>query len=317
LQPRSRIPLKLVFAGTPPFAATALRALHSDGHEIALVLTQPDRPAGRGMKVTPSAVSLAAMELNLPVEKFASLKDASAQSRIKNVRADLMVVAAYGLLLPQAVLEIPSLGCVNIHASLLPRWRGAAPIQRAIQAGDETTGICIMQMEAGLDTGPILLRREIPIAPDDTSATLLDKLTSLGAETIAQALAEWGRLSPQAQPTEGVTYAKKLHKTEAHIDWSKPVREIECQIRAFDPYPGSDTTLKGESIKIWKARAECLYEASSEPGVILRAEQGGIGVACGTGRLVITVLQKPGGTRLSAGDFLLKNRLNVGERLGN
>ena len=309
--------MKIVFAGTPPFAAAALRALHQAGHEIVLVLTQPDRPAGRGMKLKASAVTDAATALKLRIEKLATLKDHNIQLLIKEVGADIMVVAAYGLLLPQAVLDIPRHGCVNIHGSLLPRWRGAAPVQRAILAGDAMTGVCIMQMEAGLDTGPVLLRCEIPIEAHDTSSTLLEKLTALGAEAIVQALAEFARLMPQPQSTEGITYAQKLLKLESRIDWHRSAGEIDRQIRAFDPSPGTESTFSGNAVKICKARPLTNQNRDkANPGTVLLAGPDGILVACGEGALLVTELQKPGGKRLSAAEFLNATEIRAGHILG-
>jgi methionyl-tRNA formyltransferase len=309
--------MKIVFAGTPPFAAAALHALHQAGHEIALVLTQPDRPAGRGMKLKASAVSDAAAALGLRIEKPATIKNNNIQALIKEVGADIMVVAAYGLLLPQAVLHIPRHGCVNIHGSLLPRWRGAAPVQRAILAGDEKTGVCIMQMEAGLDTGPVLLMREISIEAHDTSSTLLEKLSALGAEAIVQALADFARLRPQSQSTEGVTYAHKLFKAEAHIDWRRSATEIDRQVRAFDPSPGTESIISGNTVKICKARPLAgQNREKANPGTVLLVGPDGIMVACGKGALLVTELQKPGGKRLSAADFLRATEIHAGNILG-
>jgi methionyl-tRNA formyltransferase len=309
--------MKIVFAGTPPFAAAALRALHQAGHEIALVLTQPNRPAGRGMKLKASAVADAATALGLRIEKPATLKDHNIQMLIKEVGADIMVVAGYGLLLPQAVLDIPRHGCVNIHGSLLPRWRGAAPVQRAILAGDEKTGVCIMQMEAGLDTGPVLLMREIPIETQDTSSTLLEKLTARGAEAIVQALADFARLRPQPQSTEGITYAQKLLKPEARIDWHRSAVEIDRHIRAFDPAPGTESTFSGNTVRICKARPLTDQNRDkANPGTVLLAGPDGIMVACGEGALLVTELQKPGGKRLSAAEFLRATEIRAGHILG-
>ena len=309
--------MKIVFAGTPPFAAAALRALHQAGHEIALVLTQPDRPAGRGMKLKASAVADAATALGLSIEKPAALKEHHIQTLIREVGADIMVVAAYGQLLPQAVLDIPRHGCVNIHGSLLPRWRGAAPVQRAILAGDEKTGVCIMQMEAGLDTGPVLLMREVPIDAQDTGSTLLEKLTALGADAIVQALADFAHLRPQPQSTEGITYAQKLLKAEARIDWRRSAVEIDRHIRAFDPSPGTESTFSGNSVKICKARA--LSDQNRDkvnPGTVLLAGPDGIMVACGDGALLVTELQMPGGKRLPAAQFLRASEIRAGQILG-
>ncbi len=309
--------MKIIFAGTPPFAAAAMRALHQAGHEIALVLTQPDRPAGRGMKLRASAVADAAAALGLRIEKPATLKDNNIQALIEEVGADIMVVAAYGLLLPQAVLALPRHGCVNIHASLLPRWRGAAPVQRAILAGDEKTGVCIMQMEAGLDTGPVLLMRKISIEAHDTSSTLLEKLTALGAEAIVQAFADFARLRPQPQFTEGITYAHKLLKAEARVDWSRSAMEIDRQIRAFDPSPGTESIFSGKTVKICNARPLPGQDGEKvNPGTVLRAGPDGIMVACGEGALLVTGLQKPGGRRLSAAEFQRASEIRAGQILG-
>ncbi len=295
--------MKIIFAGTPPFAAAALTALHAAGHEIALVLSQPDRPSGRGMKLTPSAVTERAGNLRLSLDRPASLKDVDVQQRLRNVGADIMVVAAYGLLLPPAVLSIPRLGCINIHGSLLPRWRGAAPVQRAIEAGDVKTGINIMQMDAGLDTGPVLLERRILIAPDDTSASLFAKLTELGASTIVEALANWSELRPQPQPQTGITYAKKITKSEATINWGESADLIERRIRAFDPFPGHETTIENEKLKIWQAHtADNSVNAPS--GTLIAVGEDSITVACGEGALCFTRVQCPGGKRISVAEWL-------------
>jgi methionyl-tRNA formyltransferase len=236
---------------------------------------------------------------------------------IKEVGADIMVVAGYGLLLPQAVLDIPRHGCVNIHGSLLPRWRGAAPVQRAILAGDEKTGVCIMQMEAGLDTGPVLLMREVPIDAQDTGSTLLEKLTALGAEAIVQALADFARLRPQPQSTEGITYAQKLLKPESRIDWHRSAVEIDRHIRAFDPSPGTESTFSGNTVRICKARPLTDQNRDkANPGTVLLAGPDGIMVACGEGALLVTELQKPGGKRLSAAEFLRATEIRAGHILG-
>ncbi|MBL8512038.1 MAG: methionyl-tRNA formyltransferase [Betaproteobacteria bacterium] len=306
--------MKLIFAGTPPFAAAALEALHTAGHEIALVLTQPDRPAGRGMKLMQSAVAQAAARLGVPIEKPPTLKDADTQHRLRQIGADLMVVAAYGLILPQAVLDIPRLGCLNIHGSLLPRWRGAAPIQRAIEAGDAETGIVIMQMEAGLDTGPALLTRTLPITPDDTSASLFAKLTELGAAAIVEALEKLPQLIAVPQSAFGVTYAKKIDKTEAPIDWSQPATEIERRIRAFDPFPGCETMLQGATLKIWRASVIKMSSVDS-PGRVISMATDHIIVQCGQDALALQVVQKPGGKRLSMVDFLHGTTVVLGEQL--
>lgn len=318
--------MKLIFAGTPPFAAAALTALHSAGHSISLVLTQPDRPAGRGMKLTPSAVAVEAQRLGLRIEKPATLKTPESQALVAAQHADVMVVAAYGLLLPQIVLDMPQHGCLNIHGSLLPRWRGAAPIQRAIEAGDRETGIGIMQMEAGLDTGPVLLEKRLPIAPDDTAATLFAKMTTLGAEAIVSALSTLDTLQPRVQSSEGVTYAKKIEKAEAHIDWSHSAETIARRIRAFDPFPGCETTvplptLRGTNdgqphskLKIWRA-SPSITLANAAPGLVVEATTQTLVIACGSGTLSLETVQLPGGKRLSIAEFLRAHPIHIGTYL--
>jgi methionyl-tRNA formyltransferase len=306
--------MRVIFAGTPDFAAAALGAVLDAGHVVPLVLTQPDRPAGRGMALQASPVKRLALEHGLAVHQPPSLKTEEARRPLREAAADVMVVAAYGLILPQAVLNLPRLGCLNIHASLLPRWRGAAPIQRALLAGDKETGITIMQMDAGLDTGPMLLARALPIAPDDTAQTLHDKLAALGAALIVQALdgLARGSLAPRPQPTEGVTYAAKLDKTEARIDWRQPAAEIARAVRAFNPSPGAYTRLGDTTIKVWAARPE--NGAGAAPGTVLEASPAGIRVACGQGSLRLEILQKSGGKRLAAGEFLRGFALAPGSR---
>jgi methionyl-tRNA formyltransferase len=307
--------VKLVFAGTPPFAAAALSALHRAGHEIVMVLTQPDRPAGRGMKLTSSAVADEAERLGLKLAKPLTLKTEAVQMMLRETGADVMVVAAYGLLLPPAVLEIPRLGCVNIHGSLLPRWRGAAPVQRAIEAGDAETGITIMQMDAGLDTGPVLLERKIGIAPDETSATLFEKLTSLGASTIVDALASLPTLVARPQPTDGATYAKKIAKSEARIDWSQNASDIERRMRAFDPFPGCETLMGSEPIKIWRAQVVDDNAERAAPGIITHVDPQTVTVQCGQKQLRWLTVQKPGGKRVSTGEFLRGTAVAAGMQL--
>jgi methionyl-tRNA formyltransferase len=302
--------MRLIFAGTPEFAALALRAIIDAGHDVSLVLTQPDRPAGRGMALHASAVKQLALSAGIEVFQPLSLKDAAAQERVLAVEADIMVVAAYGLILPQVVLDMPRFGCINIHASLLPRWRGAAPIQRAILAGDRETGVCIMQMEAGLDTGPVLLSAALPIAADDTSALLHDKLAVLGAQLIVDALGHLP-LPTKPQPDAGLTYAAKIEKSEAALDWRRPAGELMRCIRAFDPFPGAFSSLDGSSIKVWGANEA---RAQGEPGLILAVDKRGIVVACGEGALCLTELQKAGGKRLSAQQFLAGTPIRVGAR---
>ncbi|HWI84039.1 methionyl-tRNA formyltransferase [Ramlibacter sp.] len=305
--------MRIVFAGTPEFARAALERLHASGATIPLVLSQPDRPAGRGLKLQASPVKRFALDHAIPVVQPRSLRldgkypeeARAARAALEEARPDLMVVAAYGLILPQWVLALPRLGCFNIHASLLPRWRGAAPIHRAIEAGDRETGITIMQMDAGLDTGDMLLVERLPIAPDDTTATLHDKLAALGARLVVEAieLAACGGLQPLPQPREGVTYAHKIEKAEAAIDWSHPAAAIERRVRAFDPFPGATATLAGENVKVWRS-TPAAATTEAEPGTVLSADGGGIVVACGTGALRLTELQRAGGKRLPVADFL-------------
>ncbi|MES2481478.1 MAG: methionyl-tRNA formyltransferase [Pseudomonadota bacterium] len=306
--------MRVAFAGTPEFARTALEALHGAGYEIALVLTQPDRPAGRGMKLAPSPVKQFAQVHGIPVAQPRSLRldgrypeDAAAAAQaIAAARAEVMVVAAYGLILPQWVLDAPPLGCLNIHASLLPRWRGAAPIHRAIEAGDAETGVTIMQMDAGLDTGDMLLMERLPIGPRDTTAVLHDRLAALGARLVVTALeqAAHGQGKPVPQPAEGVTYAHKIEKAEAAIDWSLPAASLERRIRAFNPFPGAVTALAGETIKVWDAQVTTDAAPAGAPGAVLAVSDAGIDVVCGSGVLRLTQLQRPGGKRLAAAQFL-------------
>ena len=316
--------MRVVFAGTPDFARAAFERLHAAGFTLPLALTQPDRPAGRGMKLQPSAVKQFAIAHDIPVAQPRSLRldgkypddAAAARTALQEARPDVMVVAAYGLILPQWVLDLPRLGCLNIHASLLPRWRGAAPIHRAIEAGDAETGVTIMQMDAGLDTGDMLLAERIAIAPHDTTGTLHDKLAALGGRMIVEALelAACGGLRPVKQPVEGVTYAHKIEKAEAAIDWSQPADAIERRIRAFDPFPGATAQIGGETVKVWRARALMQGRGSVQPGTVVAIDASGIGVACGQGRLEITELQRAGGKRLAAADFLRGFPLEPGQR---
>jgi methionyl-tRNA formyltransferase len=311
--------LRIVFAGTPDFAVPPLNALHAAGHELAAVYTQPDRPAGRGQTVTASPVKRCALQLGLVVEQPASLKSAEAIARLREQRADLMVVVAYGLILPQAVLDVPRLGCWNIHASLLPRWRGAAPIQRAILAGDASTGITVMQMDAGLDTGPMLLVRPTPIRPREHGGALHDRLSVLGAEAIVAAIDEWqaGRLTPQPQPAAGATYATKLRKEEARIDWTQPAAGIDRLVRAFNPWPVAETSWDGRQLRIWAAEPEPLAaeHAAAAPGTVLESAAGRIVVATGDGALRLTQVQVAGRRAMSAAEFLNAHSL-AGARLG-
>ena len=303
--------MRLVFAGTPDFAVAALDALHAAGHQIVGVYTQPDRPSGRGQKLSPSPVALRAAELGLPLFKPEKLRG-EAVDELRALTPDVMVVVAYGLLLPQAVLDIPSHGCLNIHASLLPRWRGAAPIQRAIEAGDTQTGVTIMRMDAGLDTGPMLLEQAIAITADTTAASLHDQLQALGSRLIVEAVAglERGELQERAQPVDGATYARKLSKEEARIDWSRPAEEIARRIRAFNPVPVAWSELNGERLRLWLAQAEA---GSGEPGTIVAADAQGIAVAAGEGIVRLQQLQWPGGKAMDAA-IAARGRKLEGER---
>ena len=311
--------LRVGFAGTPAFARVALAALLQAGHRVPLVLTQPDRPAGRGLKLNASAVKQLAIEHSLPVLQPRSLRldgkypgDAqAAQAALQSAELDVLVVAAYGLLLPPWVLARPRQGCLNIHGSLLPRWRGAAPAQRAIEAGDSSTGITIMQMDAGLDTGDILLTESVAIAAEDTGASLTAKLAEIGAGSLLQALTMLtrGALQPRPQPAQGVTYAHKIDKTEASIDWSEPAEAIERRLRAFDPFPGCTTVLAGQTIKVWRGRA---IEGAGTPGQVLHASDGRLELACCVGALELLQLQLAGGRRISAREFLQGHPIATG-----
>jgi len=319
--------LKLVFAGTPEFAAVALAQLHAAGHDIALVLTQPDRPAGRGMKLQASPVKQLALQLGLVVGQPRSLRldgkypdDAlTAQVALQATQADAMVVAAYGLILPQWVLDLPRHGCFNIHASLLPRWRGAAPIHRAVEAGDAQTGVTIMQMDAGLDTGDMLLAQALTIADTDTTGSLHDKLAEVGGALMVQALADLqqGRLKAVPQPTEGVTYAAKIDKHEAIIDWTQPATTIVRRVRAFNPFPGASTVCNGEPLKVWAAQVGTGGpQASQVCGQILALAPEYIAVTAMNSIVFLSRVQRPGGKRLAVADFLRGADVQVGQRLG-
>lgn len=316
--------MRVVFAGTPEFAAVALERLLAAGFDVPLVLTQPDRPAGRGMKLAPSPVKVLAASRGIPVAQPRSLRldgkypedAAEARASLQAAHADAMVVAAYGLILPQWVLDLPARGCLNIHASLLPRWRGAAPIHRAIEAGDVRTGITIMQMDAGLDTGDMLLVEAVDIAPDDNTARLHDRLAALGGRLIVEALelSACGGLVRTPQPADGVTYAHKIEKAEAAIDWALPAAVIERRIRAFDPFPGASSQLEGgDTVKLWRAR---VANGTGAPGRVLAITDDGIVVACGTGSLELLELQRPGGKRVSARQFLQAHPVQAGQRFG-
>jgi methionyl-tRNA formyltransferase len=301
--------LRVGFAGTPEFAAVALGALLAAGYKMPLVLTQPDRPAGRGLKLQASPVKLRALDAGITVAQPRSLRldgkfaaDARAgQAALQAADLDVLVVAAYGLILPAWVLALPHRGCINIHASLLPCWRGAAPIHRAIEAGDARTGITIMQMDEGLDTGPMLLAESVPIEADDTTGRLQDRLASLGGRLIVQALAQLDTLRPEPQPDAGVSYAAKIDKAEARIDWSQPAEVIERKLRAFDPQPGCHFEWQGHSVKLW--RAAVVGGTNAPPGTIT-ATKDQLLIACGQGALQVTELQWPGGRRMAASSFL-------------
>lgn len=313
--------MRVVFAGTPEFAKVALARLHEAGFELPLVLTQPDRPSGRGLKLQASPVKQFALDHGIAVAQPRSLRldgkhpeeAQAARQQLQAARPDVMVVAAYGLILPQWTLDLPRLGCINIHASLLPRWRGAAPIHRAIEAGDADTGITLMQMDAGLDTGDMLAMERLPIADDDTTATLHDKLAELGGRMVVHTLQE-AALHPlprTPQPSEGVTYAAKIDKAEAQIDWRQPAAALQRRVRALQPAPGACSTLAGELIKIWRCR---IVAAQGAPGCILSANDAGITVACGQDALELLELQRAGGKRLTAAQFLRGFALTAGQQ---
>lgn len=319
--------MRVIFAGTPEFARVALERLLAAGFTVPLVLTQPDRPAGRGMKLQASPVKQCAQAHGIAVAQPRSLRldgkyaeDAiAAREALEAARADVMVVAAYGLILPQWTLNLPPRGCLNIHASLLPRWRGAAPIHRAIEAGDAETGVTIMQMDAGLDTGDMLLAERTPIAADETTATLHDRLAVLGGRMIVEALemAACGGLHPEPQPAEGVTYAHKIEKAESTIDWSLPARTLHQRVRAFDPFPGASTECAGEVIKVWRCEIDSNISFTDKRwGQILSVDEQGVTVACGEGALRLTSLQRAGGKRLAAAEFLRGFDLQPGMLLG-
>jgi methionyl-tRNA formyltransferase len=301
--------MKLAFAGTPEFAAVALRVLHGAGHQVALVLSQPDRPAGRGLRLQASAVKQAALELGLPVAQPRGLRldgkfaddAATARELLIAARVDAMVVAAYGLILPNWVLELPPLGCLNIHGSLLPRWRGAAPVQRAIEAGDAVTGVTIMQMDPGLDTGAMRMIRSTPILADDNAATLMARLAVIGAGQIVDALRDLSELPLIHQPAEGVTYAAKIAKDEARIDWTAPAAVIERRVRAFDPFPGATFDHRGETVKLWRSRVADPTDlpTNAAPGTVIASAEHRLCVACGDGVIDLIELQWPGGRRQS------------------
>jgi len=303
--------MRVAFAGTSEFARTALEAILAAGFEVPLVLSQPDRPAGRGQKLQASPVKETALAHAIPVHQPERLKDPATHEPLRAAGPDVLVVAAYGLILPQAVLDLPRLGCVNIHASLLPRWRGAAPIQRAIEAGDRETGVTLMRMEAGLDTGPMLLQESIPIAPTDNAARVHDQLASLGARMVVDGLRRFDRLLAVPQPDAGVSYATKIDKSEATLDFRHPAIELARRILAFDPHPGCSGVVDGIPLKLWQARVE---SGEGAPGTVLAADAAGLVVACGDGLLRLLELQKAGGRRLLVRDFLSGTPIAQGSR---
>ena len=302
--------MRIVFMGTPDFSVAPLDALIAAGHEIAAVYTQPARPAGRGQKPRPSPVQIRAEALGLPVRSPINFRDPADIDDLKALRADVAVVVAYGLILPQTVLDAPARGCLNIHASLLPRWRGAAPIQRAIMAGDAETGICVMGMEAGLDTGPVLLREAIPIGPGDTAGTLHDALAKLGARLVVEALARLDSLDPEPQPEAGITYAAKIDKAEARVDWTRPATEVDRHIRGLAPFPGAWCEMDGERVKL------LLSETAEGEGAAGTRLDDGLTIACGTGAVRLLRLQRPGKGPLDAADFLRGTSVRAGSALG-
>lgn len=305
--------MRVVFAGTPAFAAIALKALIDAQFQIVLVLTQPDRPAGRGLKLQESEVKKVASEYSIPVLQPATLKTDATREQLMSFAPDVMIVAAYGLILPVSILQLPLHGCLNIHASLLPRWRGAAPIQRAILAGDQETGITIMQMDQGLDTGAILLQKSVPIKATDTAQILHDNLAQLGAQCIIEALylLQQGKLIPIDQSKDGVCYAHKIEKEEARIDWSCDAVDIDRSIRAFNPYPIAYTNHQSTSLKVWQSRIE--QNLSGRPGEIIKIDNRGITVACGKHAIVLELIQRAGGKRLPVEDFLKGYSIKLGE----
>jgi methionyl-tRNA formyltransferase len=306
--------MKLIFAGTPEFAVPCLEALIHAGHRVVAVYTQPDRPAGRGRKLQPSPVKVSAEIKGIPVFQPESLESETA--RLAGLDADAMIVVAYGLILPESVLPIPKFGCINVHASLLPRWRGAAPIQRAIEAGDAETGVTIMQMDAGLDTGDMLLRARTPILPDDTGGSLHDRLAQIGADTLLTALArlESGKLQPEQQNNALACYARKLEKSEGDINWNLSAEALALKVRAFYPWPGMRCSWNGQVLRLCHADAISDH-ADAAPGTVVSTNKDGIVVAAGEGQLKITMLQPAGGKAQTAGEFLNGHSLQVGDRL--
>ena len=304
--------MRLIFMGSPAFSVPVLEALVAAGHEIVAVYTQPPRPAGRGKKQRPCPVHARALALTLDVRHPASLKEAEEQAAFSELRADAAVVVAYGLLLPQELLDAPAHGCLNIHASLLPRWRGAAPIHRAIMAGDRETGICIMQMEAGLDTGPVLYQKTISIAPDETTAALHERLSDLGARSIVQSLKDLSQLQARPQSSVGICYAQKIDKSEAQIDWSLPAEILDRQIRGLSPFPGAWAMLRGERVKFLGSALISCEQPLASAGTVLDDD---LGIACGSGALRITRLQRAGKSAQSSAEFLRGTPVIAGEQL--
>ncbi len=302
--------MRVVFMGTPEFSVPVLDALAEAGHEIVAVYCQPPRPAGRGKKDRPSPVQARAETLGMMVRHPVTLRSEEAWQEFAALNADVAVVVAYGLILPQAILDAPRHGCLNIHASLLPRWRGAAPIHRAIMAGDDKTGVCIMQMEAGLDTGPVLLRAETPIGAEETTAELHDRLAAMGAELIVQALAQLPVLRPEPQPEAGVTYAAKIDKAEARIDWRRPAEEVDRLIRGLSPFPGAWTEIRGERVKLLASR---LWDGQGRPGEVLDEE---MTIACGQGAVRLVRLQRAGRSVQDVSEFMRGWPVPAGEILG-
>ncbi len=303
--------MKIVFMGTPDFSVTVLDGLVEAGHEVICAYSQPPRPAGRGKKDRPSPVQSRAEHLGIEVRHPKSLRSDEEQARFADLDADIAVVVAYGLILPQAILDAPARGCLNIHASLLPRWRGAAPIQRAIMAGDDKTGVCIMQMEAGLDTGPVLLREDLEILPSETAGSLHDRLSALGAGLIVEALDRIDDLTPVPQPEEGVTYAEKIDKAEARVDWTRGAAEVDRLIRGIAPFPGAWTMIEGERVKLLSSH---VAKGSGAPGEVL---DDALTVACGTGAVQLTRLQRAGRGAQGSGEFLRGWPVEPGTRLGD
>jgi methionyl-tRNA formyltransferase len=308
--------MKIIFAGTPEFALPVLQVLLDGSHELVAVYTRPDRPSGRGQRLTESPVKRLASRFAIPVCQPGTLRDRDAQAAVDAFRADLMIVVAYGLILPPAVLTMPRLGCINVHASLLPRWRGAAPIQRAILAGDRETGVCLMQMEAGLDTGPVLASAACPIEPDDTGGRLHDRLSVMGAQLLKENLDRYarGELDPREQDDSQASYADKLEKAEAMIDWTMSAEQIARQVRAFNPWPVAETRYSGRQLRIWEARPVSI-STQHPPGMVLGAGKSGIDVACGVGALRILSVQLAGARQVSSIDFINAHPL-AGVRFG-